>query len=349
MRTRLARLVAFGLILAACSPAEADTTTTTTTAPTTTTTSTIAPTTTVASTTTTEQELTRSLINGLPVEDPELLDRRVLAAKMDNHPNARPQSGVEQSDMVIELMVEGVTRFLTIWHQSDVEYFGPMRSGRPTEQTLLTAFNEPTFAISGAQGWVQSMIRDVGIHLIGEVRPATFRIGSRRAPHNLYANTVLLREHADKLGYPDNPPEGPIWEFGPMPSSADDAESIEIDFLGNIVNWDWDEETGTWLRSAAGRESNWVTEDGETGRIGFPVLVVLYVEQYTVGGLPSSRTSGSGEAYVFADGKVVERAWERDDIHEWFTLIDSDGEIVMVPEGQVWVSLVPNTRGLTWE
>lgn len=350
MRTTLARLVAIGLILAACSPDEAEPTTTTTSTPTTTASEVVVTTAPEPTTTTTADLSNRSPINGTYVEDADLLDRRVLAVKMDNHFNARPQSGVEQADMVIELIVEGVTRFITIWHHSDVEYMGPMRSGRPTDQTILPAFNEPTFAISGAQSWVQSMIRSVGIHLIGEVRPATFRVRERRAPHNLYANTVLLREHADSLGYPDEPPTGPIWEFGPLPDDTEDAESIRMDFGTNVVDWEWDDETETWLRSIDGRESEWQDEEGETERIGYPILVVLYIEEYTVGGLPSSRTAGSDmPAYIFADGKVIEGVWDRDDIYEWFTLTDGDGNTMTVPEGQVWVSLVPFDRGLTVE
>ncbi len=321
--------------------------TTTTTAPTTTstteaTTTTEAPTTTVSGGT--------SQINGLNVEDPALLDRRLLAVKIDNHPNARPHSGIEKADAVVELMVEGVTRFISMWQQSDVEYLGPMRSGRPTDQTILAAFNEPSFAISGAQSWVQEMIASVGIHLIGEVEPATFRSSERRAPHNLYANTILLREYADEAGYPDEPIPGPMWEFGPMREDAEPAAKVSFDFLSNPVEWTWDEAEGKWLRSIAGDESNWVSEDGgEEGQIGVPVMVALYVEQYSVGDLPASRTTGQGLAYIFADGKVVQGTWQRDDIYKWFTLADNDGEAILVPPGQVWISLVPNSTGINIE
>ena len=320
--------------------------TTTTSAPTTTTT-TVASTTTEAPTTTIAGDL--SPINGLPVDDPELLDRRLLAVKIDNHPNARPHSGIEQADAVIELMVEGVTRFISMWQQSDVDYLGPMRSGRPTDQTMLAFFNEPSFAISGAQSWVQDMIASVGIHLIGEVEPATFRVSERRAPHNLFANTNLLREYADERGYPDEPIEGPMWEFGPMREDAEEAAKVSFDFVGNPVEWTWDEASETWLRSLAGDESSWVTEDGEEGQIAVPVLVALYVEQYSVGDLPASRTSGQGLAYVFADGKVVQGTWQRDDITQWFTLEDNDGEPILVPPGQIWISLVPNSAGIVIE
>jgi hypothetical protein len=49
---------------------------------------------------------------------------------------------------------------------------------------------------------------------------------------------------------------------------------------------------------------------------------------------------------VFADGKFVHGTWERDDINEWFTLTDENGDEMVVPPGQSWVSLVPANQGL---
>ena len=356
MRATITGLFALGLILTACSPDDSAETTTSTSS---TTVATSVSTTTVPPSTTTTTTLRKDLspINGLPVEDPGSIDRRVLAIKIDNHFNARPQSGIDGADMVIELMVEGITRFLTLWHQSDSDYLGPMRSARPTDPTLLQAFNEPTFAISGAQNWVQAVIRSTGVHLIGEVRPETFRISGRQAPHNLYVNTVLLREHADSLGYPDVPPDGPIWDFGPMPLRLDSVSSVVINFSGNRVRWTWDGAARTWLRSIGSGPSRWRDQDGETGQIAFPVLVALSVRQDTAyppegfGGtaVPTSVTIGSGKAFVFAEGKVIEGRWRRAAETDWFLLTDPNGEIIMVPPGQVWISLVPTDGTVTWK
>ena len=360
MRTPLAVLVVLGMLLPACSPEDEAVETTSTSDPTTTsvdvdTTAGSTTTTTIATTTTEAGE--RSPINGVVVESPELLDRRVLAVKIDNHPRANPQSGIDQADMIIELMVEGITRYLTIWHQSDSEYLGPMRSGRPTDPSLLVAFNEPTFAISGAQDWVQQLIRSKDVHLIGEVgSPQTFRVSGRSAPHNLYVDTVALREYADDRDYPNDPPDGSLWSFGPMPDSAAVAEQVAIDFSGNTVIWDWDAEEEMWYRTGYGEESTYRNQEGEEFRLGANVMVALYVDQYTVSppsgasgsALPSSRTTGSGQAFVFADGKVLEGTWERETESDWFRLTDENGEIMMVPPGKVWVSLVPANRGLTY-
>jgi hypothetical protein len=76
------------------------------------------------------------------------------------------------------------------------------------------------------------------------------------------------------------------------------------------------------------------------------VLVALYTNQYSENGLPSSEVTGSGEAYVFADGQYVSGTWERTELTDWFTLTDADGNVINVPPGKVWISLVPTSRGL---
>ncbi len=362
MRTGAVGLVALSITLVSCAtmptpptvglpsaaPLPSSTTTTTTSQPPTTTTTTVA-------TTTTAPPQPISLINGLEVDDPSLLTRRVLAVKIDNHPRARPQSGIQEADMVIELMVEGITRFISIWHESDSDYLGPVRSGRPTDATLLQALSEPTFAISGAQRWIYDIFDSHDIHMLGESHRGLFRISGRSAPHNLYADTGDLRSSADDIGYPDLTPPAPIWEFGPMSEFTPEATSVRIDFNGNIVSWSWDEDTGLWLRSASGSPSMWRSRTGETGRVGFPVLVALYVEQYraTPDGpgspVPASRTVGSGKAFVFADGRASQGTWSRSSESSWFVLTDDHGEIIVVPPGRVWVSLVPDETGLTFD
>ncbi|HET9259501.1 MAG TPA: DUF3048 domain-containing protein [Acidimicrobiia bacterium] len=351
MRTAIAGLVSLTLLLAACSPAEETAESTTTSDPTTTSSSTS----TSTSTSTTLGDVGTSLLNGLPVEDPTLLDRRVLAVKIDNHPKATPQSGIDQADMIIELNVEGITRFISLWHESDVDYLGPNRSGRPTDAALLPAFNEPTFVFSGAQAWVQNLFAANDIHMIKEGSEGTFRVSGRSAPHNLYVDTFVLRETADEREYPDNPPEGPLWTFGELQPTRS-ASSVDIQFAGsNRVIWSWDEAEGVWLRTAYGQDSNYVDEDGNTDRIGFPILVALYAEPYSAspgGGqsgtnLPSSRTTGQGQAYVFADGQVAEGTWERETETDWFTLRTESGDIMNVPPGRSWVSIVPSNLGIS--
>jgi hypothetical protein len=354
MRTTT-RLVALALVMAACSPATVETTTSTST---TSTTSSSTTTTIPTTTTTTLPEPPRSPVTGLPVEDETLLDRRLVAVKIDNHPRARPHAGLDDADMVIEILVEGgFTRYMTMWMESDSDFLGAMRSSRPTDYALLAAFPSPVLVRSGGQDWVTAMGTPRGIRQIGEVPQVAWRLPGRSSPHNLWTDTFRVRQLADDLNFPDLPPLEPIWEFGPMPDS-DTASSVSMRFsTGTTTRWDWDAEESTWLRYINGQESMLVDSEGDQSQMSSPVLVVLYVEQYIqappsgVSGssLPTARTTGTGRALVFADGMVVEGIWERDVEQEWFRLSYAEGETLLVPEGRVWVSLVPANLGITYE
>src|SRR5450759_5124274 len=55
-------------------------------------------------------------LDGAVVNNPSLLTRRPILIKVENHPDARPQSGLDKADIVIEAMAEGgITRFAAVY------------------------------------------------------------------------------------------------------------------------------------------------------------------------------------------------------------------------------------------
>lgn len=332
-------------VLAAPSPSPTVAETTTTTVPPTTTTST--------STTTTVPKGPVSPLDGLPVDDPTLVDRRVLAVKIDNHWDARPQSGIQEADAVYELLVEaGLTRFIALFHQSDAAYLGPMRSGRPTDPTLLKPLGA-TFTISGAQDWVINRIVSAGVSIIGEVRPATYRISSRFAPHNLYVDTAALREYADEHGYADDPPPD-LFAWDPWTDEAgEEATAITFDWSPGLeVRWDWTGEH--YLRYTGGDPHEWMPQDGNPEQISTDTLVVIFATRYTASpsgagsSVPAMETVGTGRALVFSGGEVREGTWSRESIEVPFELTSPDGSMLTVPPGRPWISVFPDSRSVTW-
>jgi hypothetical protein len=268
----------------------------------------------------------------------------VVAVKIDNHPRSQPQSGVEEADAVVELPVEGITRFIALFHNADTNYLGPVRSARPTDGDLLNSL-DATLVISGGQDWVISSIRAQDVPLVGEESPFLFRIRSRRAPHNLYADTMLIRQLADQRGYPDDRPQ-PMWQFGVLPDSAEEAARISIDFgSGAVVTWTWAE--GRYLRSNGSHPSEYVTKSGVEGNIGADALVVIFANRYIArapaGGssVPAMDITGSGKVLVFGEGRVMAGTWIREASDETFSLVDSRGDTIPVPPGQSWISIVP--------
>ena len=56
---------------------------------------------------------------------------RAVAVMINNHPAARPQSGLNKADIVYEVLAEGdVTRFLAIFQSEQPDSVGPVRSAR---------------------------------------------------------------------------------------------------------------------------------------------------------------------------------------------------------------------------
>lgn len=340
------------VLLAACSTPAATTTqstdTNTTTVPIISTTTT-APTT----TSTTQVPLPTSPVNGTPVEDELLLDRRVMAVKIDNAASARPQSGIDQASVVIELPVEGITRFIALFHHTDASYLGPVRSGRPSDGKLLNPI-DATFAISGGQDWVQQQIRAEDVHLIGETPPAMFRISGRRAPHNLYSDTSLLREIADNRGYPNDPPPQ-MFSFGELPPAAQTADEVAMNFGNNfVVTWTWDPTNAIYARNFGGNPAELMDEGGTRYPLTATTLVVLLAERYTErpptpdgSAVPAMNTVGTGDAYVFAGGRMISGSWQRSSSSELIALTTADdGSPLPVPPGFIWISIVPSQFGI---
>ena len=81
-----------------------------------------------------------------------------LAAKIDNHVDARPQVGLEHTDLVFEELVEGgLTRYVAVW-QSDVPAeIGPIRSIRPMDPDIISPLGGIVAYSGGQDRFVEAM------------------------------------------------------------------------------------------------------------------------------------------------------------------------------------------------
>ena len=251
-------------------------------------------------------------------------------------------------------MEGGFTRFIALYHHSDSEWVGPMRSARPTDWTLVRPL-EGVLLISGGQPWITRKITGNGVPLIGDYGPPlTARWNERRAPHNLYVNTYEARRVAADRGLGRRAPPT-LFNRGPL-SGPEDATAgyIFFDWSDEVdIVWRWD---GTrYLRSADGEPQLWRSRDGaETGQISADVLVVLVARRYTDcptgegSCVPAWDTVGENRAVVFGQGRYVEGRWRRGSAGDWFRITDARGNPVTVPPGRLWIMIYPETSDLVW-
>ena len=304
-----------------------------------------------------------SALTGLEIA-PELWlkrPRRVIAFKIDNNINARPQSGLQEADAVYELLVEGgMTRFLALFLDKSSSYLGPIRSARPTDPTVIRPFGA-TLVVSGATGGLIPTIRQSGVPVLEESgAPAMFRISNRNAPHNLYADTELVRDILNDKGYYFlQPGPEPLYAFGYDQTNWNEGAARVTVKYSDFTTVIWKLGEGSYERFivdgyAPNKEAvahNFISQDGNyTDILKSETVVVikgpLYNDENTT--LPSILTVGVGPLTVFNNGNVIEGTWRRNDIKDSFTFTDLEQNPIYVPPSLQWIHIVPLDAEITW-
>jgi hypothetical protein len=277
--------------------------------------------------------------------------RPALFAKIENAPQARPQSGLDRADVVYEAVAEGgITRFAAVFQSTDPGRIGPMRSVRPQDPDLAA----PLHGIAGFSGGVAPIVTDLAT--VAQDLSSDSSAGSaaytrepgREAPHNLYADAGELWDAAT-APYDEPPPA--LFAYGDGSLGAQPATSADVVMSPSAdVTWTYDAPAGVYRRSQDGTP---FTVTG-TGRIG-PANVLLMSVEITDAGyrdvagaaVPTSVVIGGGRAKLLRDGTVIAGTWSRPTRSSGTTLRTDDGEAMLLHPGRTWVELVPEDAQVT--
>jgi hypothetical protein len=280
-------------------------------------------------------------LTGLPIEDPALLARSALVVKIDNHPYARPQNGLNQADIVFEENVEHLTRFAAVFQSQTPDPVGPIRSGRTQDVQLLGSLNKPIFAWSGGNPGVTEAINGpdfivANVQTKARTASESYRSRDRSAPHNLYAKGSGLFTLSPAV--PSPPPQQFAYRKAGAPVAGVDSGGVEVGMDGVNVSWKFDAKSGAYLRFQGGKAHN----DAALGQLNASNVVVLVVD-YQPSPVdyksPEAQTTGTGEVFVFSGGKVVHGKWTRADRLATYQLTADSGDPILLTPGRTWVEL----------
>lgn len=287
-------------------------------------------------------------LTGLPITDAAAATRPALVAKIDNHPAARPQSGLNQADIVYEENVEQLTRFAAVFHTNAPTSIGPIRSGRTQDINLFSAYLNPLFVWSGGNSKTTSLInKSVLVNmgaLVAYQQGGYRRESARKAPHNLYADASKIYTLTPKGA--TRPPQQFQYRGSSdaMPAAATASAGIKLSMDGVKVQWLWDSATGDYLRSIDKDKSF----DFDKSQINAKNVVVLFM-QYKASSAdprsPEAQSLGNGEAWIYTNGSLVRGKWARAKETDVFSLSDLAGAPIKLTPGRTWVELPRANKG----
>jgi hypothetical protein len=338
-----APVLALGLVAVACGGGSKKVAPTTSVAPSTTSSSTTVATTTTTSTvasSTTVAIVPTFPFTGLPIDDPARANRPALVVKVNNASAARPQFGLNQADMVFEEIVEGITRFFTIFQSTDAPKIGSIRSARTSDLDLLAALSKPLFVWSGGNGYVENAVAKANVTDIGkDHHDEIFTTG--RVLRD-YTEFFVSTEAAYGLTPSGQGAPAPIFTFAApgtsLPNTAEDVGAVNLVLDSTKVDWTWDPTMHGWARVEDGTKH--LAADGvQVAPANVVILFVDYRQSPADAHSPEAVTVGAGDAWVLMGGKLVRGTWSRDKATAAFTLNDVKGQPIALPPGHTWIEL----------
>lgn len=285
--------------------------------------------------------------------DQESANRHPLAVLVENHPDARPQSGLDKASVIYEVIAEGgITRFLAIFGTYEAEKVGPVRSARTYFVDWAHGYNAYLAHVGGNMDALEKIRKEKTLDL------DQFRYSSPywreqsagvASEHTMFTSTIKLRAQANTnkyltannfniLKYKDDPVDA---EKAALPESQ--KVSVVFSSAPYNVEFDYDKATNSYKRILAGVPH---IDKISKNQLNPKDIVVMTVKRApTITKINETgwnmTTLGSGEAQIFLDGKTIKGTWRKENASDRELFYDEAGTEITFNRGQLWICVIP--------
>ncbi|MGN1002208.1 MAG: DUF3048 domain-containing protein [Oscillospiraceae bacterium] len=298
--------------------------------------------------------LYRNFFNGEPLDEPDY--SRPICVMFNNHPDALPQCGVGDADIIYEIMTESITRMMAVFSSiEDVGELGSIRSSRPPFVELSQSYGA-IYVHAGGSEDAYSMLRSVdNIDGVRGSYPITvfYRNPDRvnvAQEHKLFATSDKISECIEALGYEQTLPEdyssGLLFTEDGTPAGGRDASKLSVTFgtyAGKWTYFNYDEDSGSYHVYQQNRDYI----DGNSGEIvDFRNVLVLSTAARiydSMGHVSVDLTSG-GKGVFACGGQAVDITWSRNDDGTFHYEL-TDGTPLELGVGRTYVCIISSYDG----
>lgn len=301
---------------------------------------------------------------------------RPMGVMIENHENARPQSGLSSADVVYEAVAEGgITRFLAFFYCQDAGQVGPIRSARTYFLDFASEYGAsplyvhvggantsgPADALSQLTDYGWTAYNDMNQFSIGF--PVFWRDYDRlghttETEHTMYSTTTKLWDFAAKSRDLTNvDKDGNSWDKNFVQyefkddiaaSQRSKSQTVHLEFWEKykqyFVDWTYDPATNLYMRSNGGAAH--IDRNNKKKLSTKNIVILSMIESNANDGYENNlhllyKTKGSGKATIFMDGQKTTGIWKKDKRTSRTIVYDSNGSPVKFTRGTVWFTILP--------
>jgi len=306
-----------------------------------------------------------SLTTGLPTNR----QYRPITVMIENSPKARPQTGLQQADIVYEAMAEGgITRMMCVFNDQYPVVAGPVRSTRMYYINLQKEWDSPLIHYGGPRnaskpsyvyGESSKHIKVRVDGISGASSKYFWRDKSRSAPNNAYTN---VQKVADELYNYEPAVREPFSFSETVTYPGDTVKEVGLPWVSSDpthTRFVYDASSGVFTRYLGSKafDVRTVSEDKngkqktETAPMKVTNLIVQYAKTYVIPNDNKGRRMvdvvGKGECEYYIGGVQVKGTWERASREDSTHFYDAEGKPIVLRPGNTWICVHPTDHKST--
>ena len=314
-------------------------------------------------------------------KDEKVVKRRNMAVMINNISQSLPQYGISAASIVYEAPVEGrITRLMGFFEDyDDLDHIGSVRSSRDYYIYEAMAYDSIYCNWGLARPWVEELINsdkidNISYGVAGIYNPSNNAFDRISRPGYATEHTGYLfidgyNKDLQKQGYETNyrstfeqaflfADDGYIATYDSYPNATKiypgGTQSNAGGYGRHNPCFNYNEEDGLYYRTQFG--SNHIDDmTGEQLTYTNVVFKVCHGEER----LPDDpnydylafQVHGTGDAYVFTNGKVIKGTWKREGDNGANYFYDEKGNEIVLNQGKTWICCIWKefSQYMSWE
>lgn len=277
-------------------------------------------------------------------------DTRPIAVMIDNNINAMPQAGLQEADLVYEIIVEGgETRMMIVLKDKDLDRVGPIRSSRHYFLDYALE-NDAIYVHYGWSPQAQSDISKLGVNNINGIYESSssfWRDSSRYAPHNAVTSTENILKIAERKEYRTKTTKEPVLKYVVDEVNLDNgtvADTVTIPYSeSNTVKYIYNPENKEYTRYSRGKkQTDWNSDKTVTTKN----IIIEKAENWTLqdGSSKGRQTLDNVktlDGYYITNGKAIQIKCEKSSRASQTVYKDLEGNEINVNDGKTFIQICP--------